>query len=189
MAEYKEVTGSIKVPTNTGIEGFLHTIKLLMRRPRLQSLEIDARGVVKFRRYALENEDDGGPNNNYGVDLAFLQPSHVIRNAPLRELLVPEHLSAAVVVGLLFDKSTKEQLRPLAFVTNPTTGLWDWYQFSTGHALEDRGSFFGLPMLTDRHIPEMALLLCLGFGKDAAFVDTQVSYKVEIPNHKQQVST
>lgn len=181
MPEYKEVTGTIRVPENTGLEGFMHTIQSILKRPRVQELKVDARGQVKYRRFLLEGESDGGPNNNFGVDFDSLQPYYVVRNSRVQEFMPPPHLSAAVVVGLMFDKVAKDQLNPLAFVTGKGTALWEWYRFTTGHAPESHDTFFGLPLLTDRHIPDTALLLCAGFGKDAAFIDTRTSYKVEIP--------
>ncbi len=186
MAEYKEVKGTIRVPPNTGLEGFLHTIKTLMKRPRLQGFEVDSRGIIRFRRFAAEGEEDGGPNNNFGVDLEHLEPYHVVRNAQILELVQPPEASAAVVIGLLFDKAAVDQLHPVAFVINTASALWEWYRVTTGYSVKERGRLFGLPVLLDRNIPDTALLLCAGFGRDAAFVDTQLSYKVEIPVYPQQ---
>jgi len=184
MSDFKEVTATIQVPANTGREGFLHTLGEILKKPRVQHIEIDARGQVKYRRYVLDGEDDGNKANNFGVDFDFLQPYHVVRNASLKEFMPPGDLSAAIVVGLMFDRVGKDQMTPLAFVTGQSDALWEWYRFTTGHEIEERSTFFGLRLLTDRHIPDEVLLLCAGYGKDAAFNDTQVSYKVEIPTYK-----
>lgn len=182
MAEYKEITGTINVPKNTGIEGFISTIRQLLGRPRLQSIHVDSRGTVTFKRFVEEGEEEG-PNNNYGVDLESVQPYHVIRNADILELIPPEGLPSPVVVSMLFDKAAMDKLRPLAWVVGRASLLWRWYQFTTGHALTDRESFFGLPVYPDRQMPDTVLLLCAGYGRDAAFIDTRVSYKVEIPEY------
>jgi len=183
MDDFKEVTGTIEVPKNTGIEGFISTIRQLLARPRLQSITIDSRGKITFKRFVLEGEEAGSPNNNYGVDLASVQPFHVVRNAHMLELHPPAGVPAPVVVGMLFDRVAQDKLRPLAFVVGAGTALWGWYQFTTGHRLEERDFFFGLPVLYDRQVPDTALLLCAGYGRDAAFIDTQTSYKVEIPEY------
>ncbi len=183
MDDFKEVTGTIVVPKNTGIEGFMSTIRQLLTRPRLQSILVDSRGKVTFKRFVLEGEEVDGSNNNYGVDLESVRPSHVVRNTEMLELTPPSGLVAPVVIGLLFDKVAQDKLRPLAFVVGAGTMLWQWHQFTTGHDVRDRGFFFGQPVLEDRLIPDTALLLCAGYGRDAAFIDTRVSYKVEIPEY------
>jgi hypothetical protein len=183
MDEFEEVTGTIEVPKNTGIEGFMSTVRQLLTFSRLQSIFIDSRGKVTFKRFVLQGEDAGSTNNNYGVDLESVRPSHVTRNADMIELTPPAGLPAPVVIGLLFDKSAQDKLRPLAFVVGAGSTLWQWYRFTTGHDLVDRSSFFGLPVLADRMVPDTALLLCSGYGRDAAFIDTRMSYKVEIPEY------
>jgi hypothetical protein len=183
MDEYREVTGTIEVPANTGLEGFVKTIRELLRRPRLQEINIDARGKVTFRRFA-KNGEEHEQGNNFGVDLSDLQPWHVIRNAEIKECLPPQDLPAAVIVGIMFDQVAKDRLIPLVFATGRMTVFWDWYQFTTGYTFETRDRLFGLPVLTDRQLPDTALLLCAGFGRDAKFIDTQVSYKVEMPRYE-----
>lgn len=181
MSDFKEVEGTITVPPNTGRAGFLRAIEAILRKPRVQSVEIDSRGYVKFRRWVL-NGEDASKENNFGVDFKDLQPFHIVRNARVQELVPPEDLPAPVVLGLMFEKSARDQMHPLAFVTGPQTTLWEWYRFTTGHDMQERLTLFGLPLKHDRHIPDTALLLCAGYGKDAKFIDTQVSYKVEIPS-------
>lgn len=181
MEDYREVTGTIEVPANTGIDGFLKTIRELLKRPRLQEIVIDARGKVTFRRFAKNGENYGDPNNNFGVDLSDLSPYNVIRNAQVTECIPPDGLSAPVIVSIMFDRVAKDRLIPLAFATGANTALWAWYQYTTGYSFETRDRFFGLPILFDRQLPDTALLLCAGFGRDAKFIDTQVSYKVEMP--------
>jgi hypothetical protein len=72
-------------------------------------------------------------------------------------------------------------MRPVAFATGADSQLWSWYALSTGYRVEARDQFFGLPVLADREIDDAAIFLCAGYGRDAAFVDTQVSYKISIP--------
>lgn len=180
MAEYREVTGVVQVPNNTGIDGFLHTLKNLLRKPHLQKVIIDARGTVTFTRYVLE--DEGAPDN-YGIDFDSVQPYHVIRNAKVEELRLPAG-DAAITVGRMFDRVSWDRLRPLAFCSGAATMLYSWYEATTYTDLRSATSaeFFGLPLLLDRNIDDRTLFLCAGYGRDAAFLDTRVSYKIEIPS-------
>jgi hypothetical protein len=43
---------------------------------------------------------------------------------------------------------------------------------------------FGLPFLRDRLLEDYVLILCAGFARGAALVDTQKSYKLVIPQVK-----
>ena len=183
MTEYREVNGTIRVPQNTGSEGFLHTIRQLLKKPRLQKIVVDARGTVSFTRYAIDSEEESVKDGNYGIDFSGLEPYGVIRNARIQEFVPPMGLTAPVVVGLMFDKVAQDKLRPLAFATGSNTSLWDWYRYSTGHVFVAKEEFFGLPVLYDRQIPDSVLLLSAGYGRDAAFIDTQISYKVQMPEY------
>lgn len=178
MGDYREVTGSVQVPANTGIEGFLHTLKVILRKPRVQRVSIDARGKVSFTRFALVTEDE--EPTNLGVDFGELQPYYIIRNATVKELVLPTEPSP-VSVGRMFDRAAADHMRPVAFATGADSQLWSWYALSAGYRIEARDQFFGLPVLTDREIDDAVVFLCTGYGRDAAFVDTQVSYKISIP--------
>ena len=178
----KEVRGEIKVPQNTGIEGFIHTLRVLLKKPRIQRVEIDANGIVTFSRFKLVDEDTGeeeGPN--FGTDFTALQPYNIVRNSRVLELEIPDDMSAAVATGYMFDQASYEQLTPTAFVLGKASTLWDWYLSTTGHVVRDRKNFFGLPVRTDRSIPDSTLLLCAALGQDSSFIDTRTTYKITIP--------
>ena len=66
MPEYREVTGTIRVPENTGLEGFMHAIQSILKRPRVQELRVDARGQVKYRRYLVDGEGRSQPERVAG---------------------------------------------------------------------------------------------------------------------------
>ncbi len=179
MDDYREVSKSIDVPPNTGVDGFLRTLRQILRKPRVQDIHINSRGQVRYTRYVREDE----PEEPVGIEFDDLQPYYVIRNAELREFMPPPDLPAPVVIGLMFDQVAQERLQPIAFAVGAQTGLWDWYQYTTGHDVVARRQLFGLPIFIDRQIPDSVLLLCAGFGRDASFVDTQTSYKVEMPRY------
>jgi hypothetical protein len=177
MDELEKITDTIDVPANTGTDGFLHTIRTFLRMPRVQEIRIDARGRVTVERYAKRDDSD----RNVGVDFGELQPHAIVRNSHVEEVAVYEGANAAVVLGSLLDLVDIAQLKPLAFMTGADSSLWDWYKTTTGVRLKSTDSLFGLPLYKDRALPDSALLLAAGFGRDAALVDTRRAYKLEMP--------
>lgn len=176
MSDLQLVTHSIEVPKNTGIEGFMLTVRELLKLTRLQSINIDAKGKVTYKRYAEEDE-----RQKIGVDYEGVEPWHIARNAPdgVEELLLISP-NAAVTLTAVLDRSSSEKLYPTAFVASPNTILWKWYLYTTGFSLGTQGHLCGLPVYADRHIPDSALILCSSFVKEGALVDTQKAYKIEM---------
>lgn len=179
MEGYREVSKSIDVPPNTGIDGFMRALRQILRKSRVQQVVINSKGRVTYSRYVREDE----PEEASGIDFDDLQPYYIIRNAELQEFMPPPNLPATTVVSMMFDKVAQDRLHPIAFATGAQSHLWDWYQYTTGHVSVARRQLFGLPVLTDRQLPDSVLVLCAGFGKDASFIDTQMSYKVEMPQY------
>lgn len=174
--EYREVTQSIAVPKNTGIEGFVITVRELLKRPRIQEITINAAGQVSYRRLISEAEET--PLN---VDLETLTPSGVMATANVTELVLPLSLSAPIALSKMFDRFAIDQIYPIALVTGAGTVFWDWFRATSKSALHSRAYAFGLPVVTDRHVPDTALLL---FGSSmmprAALVDTTDVLKLEM---------
>lgn len=185
--EFQEVVDEINVPPNTGEAGFIHTIRTYLRMPRVQEINIDSRGTVRVRRFAKQNDSD----RNVGVDVEFtqLQPHGVVRNTHVEEVSFYEGANAAVVLGGLLDLVAVSQLRPLAFMTGADSALWEWYRVSTGVPLKNRENLHGFPVLTDRALPDTALILAAGYGRDAALVDTRTAFKIEMPTYSYPETT
>jgi hypothetical protein len=177
MQEWKEVTDVVEVPKNTGLDGFLQVVKTYLRVPRVQDMRIDARGRVTVRRFAPPDDSE----RNVGIDFSSLSPSGIIRNTQVEEVAMYEGANAAVVLGGMLDRVATEKLKPLAFMTGADSVLWDWYKMTTGVRLRNKDSLHGLSLYTDRALPDTALLLVVGYGKDAALVDARASYKLEMP--------
>jgi hypothetical protein len=178
MNEYTEVTETIEVPKNAGLEGFLLALKGILKKPRVQAINIDAYGKVKYTYYQRVGEDPEV------IRIAFddLQPYAIIRNGKVEELpSVPE--SAPIALSLLFDWATREQLYPLAFVLSPQSHFWRWYTETTGITPQagSMHTLYGLPFLWDRMVEEHVLILCAGYERAGAMVDTRKSYKLVIP--------
>ena len=130
--------------------GFANTIKTLLVKPRVQQITIDARGKVSCRRYIQEDDD----LRNSGIDFEDLSPASIVRNTIVEEVPVYADTNAAVVVGALFDTVISAQLTPIAFVSGLGTTLWDWYKHTTGTQLRSKDTLHGLPLYTDRAIPD-----------------------------------
>lgn len=179
MSEYKEVTDTIEVPRNTGIDGFIHTVRQLLLKPKVQEIRIDARGKITCRRFALMNDN----SQNSGVEFDGLFPSAIVRNTEINEIAVAEGANAAVVLSSLMDMVATTQLKALAFISGADTSLWEWFRASTGVNMQNRTSLLGLPLHTDRAIPDTALILTAGYGRDASLMDARSSFKIEMPHY------
>jgi hypothetical protein len=179
MSEYKEINDSIEVPRNTGIEGFLRVVRDILKRPRVQGIEIDARGKVSYRYFARQGEE----KLPLSTDFETLRPYMVVRNGKAVELVDPSP-HAPTALGQLFDMAAVDHLFPVAWVAGVQSRFWDWYASSTKLSLSSREELFGLPFLTDREIPDESLLLCTAFARAASLIDVQKSYKIVIPQVK-----
>ncbi len=177
MSDLELTTSSIEVPKNTGHEGFIHTIRQILKLPRVQSISINARGKVTYERYVAVDD----PAKTTGVDFSGIEPAHIIRNAlnGVEELVLQAENSAAVLVGML-DWARVEKFYPIAFVTGANTSFWSWYSDSTRVFLAARDSICGLPIYFDRHVPDTALILCVSLSSDGALIDTHKAYKIEM---------
>lgn len=172
---YRLQQSEVSVPKNTGIEGFLHTVRELLKLRRIQSINIDSKGLVKYERYVEDGEVE-----KIGIDYEGLEPWHVVRNADVEEL-VTDVSNPLGVIAHMFDAVAAEKLYPTAFVSGANNILKEWiYAGTSGRTILKKDSLFGLPVLADRNCPETALILCGAFSRDAALVDTQKAFKVEM---------
>lgn len=175
MPNYDEETKKIEVPKGTGVPGLLKAITAVLELPRVQNISIDSTGLVTYTRLRKAGE----PESNVDQEFDSLMPWQVIRSHAIVEVQLPS-INAAVVIGAMFSQANIEGYNPVAFVGNPSTRLWHWYT-STTKVVTNRDEFYGLPFLSDRQVPEEALLLCVAYGRRASMVDVVKSYKVSIP--------
>lgn len=179
MAEYEEVRESVDVPRDTGVQGFLKTVEGILKLPRVQELHIDSRGKVDFRYFVQKGEQ----RKPLEIDFDSLLPYSIIRNSKLTEL-VDVSLNAAVGLGQLFDMAAADHLFPVAFVGGTQSLFWQWYEVTTAIGLASREEVYGVPFLVDRALEDYVLVLCAGYTRSAALIDTQRSYKLVIPQVK-----
>lgn len=174
MSEPQEISETIDVPKNTGIEGFLRSLKVILQLPQVQKIAIDAKGKVSYSR--LVTEEDRKP---IGINFDDLEPWGVIRNGDIQEVPVCVD-NAAVVITLLMDYVATEKLYPVAFVTGANSILNEWYIQTTGSRILSDQAICGIPLYKDRHIPDTALILCTAMSNKAALIDTNKSFKIEM---------
>lgn len=159
MDGYEEKTSSVAVPRNTGVDGFLKTLRTILQLPRVQSINIDSKGKVSYVRYVREGETDTPIN----LDYAGLEPWNIIRNGQLEELHSMEHAPATTVIATMFNRIAREGLTPIAFATGVGTHLWRWHERTSQVELAKTPTVYGLPIYTDRQMPDHCIVLCASF--------------------------
>jgi len=173
--EYREVSNSIDVPRNTGTEGFIQTVRAILRRSRVQEIRITADGKVSYRRLVQGYEEP-----TLSVDLETLTPMAVARRSELHELTLPPSLPAAISISKMFDRFAIDQIFPVIWGVSPATVFWKWFEATSRSALHSRSHAFGLPVVADRHIPDTALLLFGARNPGASLIDTTNVLKLEM---------
>lgn len=177
MAEYEEVEGAVEVPKNSGVEGFLKAIKAVLKLPRIQGIDIDAKGKVSYKHFVR-----AGERYSPTLDISFdeLMPYAIIRNSLVVELPKP-HDNAAIAIHQLFDMSARDLLHPEAVVVGANTQLWEWYKRTTDISPVSQEELCGVPLLRDRMLEDHVVVLCAGYVRGGELTDTQKSYKLSIP--------
>jgi len=159
MDGYQEKTSSVSVPKNTGIDGFLKTLRTILLLPRVQTISIDAKGKVSYMRYVREGE----PDTAIDVDYTGLEPWSVIRNGHLDEIALNGDEPAPSVLAAMFNKVACEGLVPVAFATGADTAFWSWHKRTSGVDLAKTATVYGLPLYTDRQLPDYSLVICASY--------------------------
>jgi len=173
--QYEEVTRTLEVPKNVGPGGFILALKQIIQLPRVQRVEIMASGKVSYTYYKQE----GAPDRPLSVDFETIAPSAIVRNTEMIELPLVEEDTAPAVVCKMFRAVRVAGLVPIAFVTGADTAFWGWHS-RAGIVAPDgaKDDAYGLPLVQDRHIPDEVLVLCAGYARSSALVDTVRSFKV-----------
>jgi hypothetical protein len=175
MPEYKEVTSTINVPKNTGVEGFISTIRKILSVPRIQTIAINAQGHIKYTHVAREGEEAG----DLEVDFSSIRPSGIVRNGELVEL--EEDKNPTRAVARLFERASQEHLFPVSWVSGPSSTFWLWHEREGLTMSPSRDQAYGLPFLYDDHFPPSTLVLCTGYTRTSAMIDVKKSFKMLMP--------
>ncbi len=174
--EYELVEEVIAVPRGTGIEGFVRTIRQVLKLGRVQGLRITSQGQVEYSY--LKPKDKEKPI----IELHFdtILPMALVANANMQE--VPNRDDAAAIAILqMFRAAAIDHLQPIAFVMGAASHFWAWYERTTSLQAEIRTVLAGLPVFVDRHCPDEVLLLCAAYQRNNELIDLQKSYKIDIP--------
>lgn len=175
--EYVEKKGTVEVPRNVGIKGFLLAIEGILKLPRVQDINIDARGKVHYRHFAREEET----NTPLRLDFDGISPYSIIRNGKVTEVEMVG-TDATTNLARAFELASMDHVFPIAWVASTNTRFWKWFEASYGFRKKERDELFGYPFLTEpRHIPEDVILLCTGYARGGEMSDTQCSYKLMVP--------
>jgi hypothetical protein len=181
MPDYELKSETFEVPKNTGTEGFLLAIKTILKMPKVQGISIDARGKVTYQQFVERGEfHEVGPT----ISFETLMPYACVRNGSIKELVSNEK-SPAITIAKMFQVVARERLYPVAWVTGANTTLWDWFRKYSGLEMENQEDFYGLPVLTDRHLDDYVLVLATSFGRSTNIVDVQKSFKIIMPQRKE----
>lgn len=163
MDGYQEKTHAISVPKNTGIDGFLRTIRGILSLSRVQSINIESTGAVHYTRYVRNGETD----DPIGVDYTGLEPWSIIRNGDLEEVTLKPNAPAPSAVAYMFNRITQDSLVPIAFATGAKSEFWAWHERTAGLRLVHKSSAYGLPIYTDKHMPDHSLVLCAAYTRSS----------------------
>lgn len=166
MEGYEERTDSIRVPKNTGVDGFLKTLRRVLTLPRVQVINIDSSGMVSYTRIVREGE----PPEPVDLDFSDLSPWSIVRNGTLEEFTVPHDAPATATIARLFNLLTQESLVPVAWVTGANSDFWAWHEETAGVRLTRQNMAYGVPIYTDREVPDHSLILCAAYTKGTTLV-------------------
>lgn len=174
MTKYVETQHTIEVPKNTGMEGFLHTIRELLKLDKIKEITINSKGEVSYRRMVPEEITQ----DPIMIDYEGLQPSSIIRMGSLAEMVNDGELPH-ILVSNMFSQLDIERLSPVCWASGAATVLSKWYAGS-GVKLPAIDNFYGLPLHLDRALPDSVLILCASSTDSPALVDCHRFLKVDM---------
>lgn len=166
----------IEVPKGTGIEGFIRTIREVLKLPRVQDIHIRNNGKVEYSFFLRDGEEKRTLTMNFDN----LMPMAVVRNAEVQEVTDVDRF-APIALMQMFRVAAMEHLVPIAFVTGASSQFWPWYEGTSKMKAEIRSTLAGLPVHADRACPDEVLLLCCAFRKESELADMKKAYKIAIP--------
>ena len=173
----RQVEGTVTVPKNTGVEGFLRTLGDLLKRPRLKQIVIDAKGCVTYTQLVSEGEADP-EEEPYAFRHKDLTPSEIIKRVRLKEYTASKHAACALID--LLGQASRRGLYPKAFVVGTDSRLRGWFEESTGNPQDFSEMLSGLPLLEDGGVPDQALVLLAVTDPNDPVHESTFGFKIEI---------
>lgn len=173
---YIQYDETIEVPPGTGVEGFMRSVREVLRLPNVNNITINSKGKIDYTFYMRDGEEKRVATVNFDT----LMPMAIVRNARVQEVVNRDD-SATVAILQMFRAASLDHLAPIAFITGANSLLWPWYEFTTPLLAERRDELFGLPVHLDRQCPDETLLLAAAFTPRAELIDMHKAYKIDLP--------
>jgi hypothetical protein len=191
--EFVEVSNSIDIPRAAGVKGLVKTIEAVLHEiPRVKSLSVNTAGKLTYVWYAPKDVVGDNPTDMLEdkLSLGELTPYAVLRGKPILEVL-PKCTGLAVFVEL-FHAMNVDRLYPICLVVGTMSllpawarhyGLDDSYTRLFESAVVSDARLFGVPIVSDRHIPDEVIILCASYARTEDVEDTYRAYKLvlEVP--------
>lgn len=180
MSEYKQVTQTVDVPMDAGVEGFILALRGILVLSRVTEVLIQDKGKVTFKRWVREEEE---ANVELRMDFESVTPIGVIRNNDIVDvgLVEPGETPAEAVVRLMLS-ADRDSLAPSAFVVSTNSVFFDWFSGALkGKSHIGAERLFGLRLYRDRFVDDDMLLLCASYGPGSSLIDTRVTYRLMLP--------
>lgn len=176
MPDYEQIEEVVAVPPEAGVEGFILTLRGILKLPRVQGVRIDTQGNVHYTYFLRKGE----AKKAMDLDFESVSPYSIVRNGEVQEVLEVD-LVAPIAIAWLFHRVAMDHLYPVAFVGGAKSAFWPWFESTSNIKMAPRDNVFGLPFYSDRHLDDTTLILACSYGKHAGIIDTRKSYKLLIP--------
>lgn len=173
---YTQHDETLQVPPGAGIEGFIRSLREVLKLPNVNNITINRQGKIEYTFYLREGEE----KRVAAVNFDTLMPMAIVRNAIVTEV-VDRNASATVAILQMFRCASIDHLVPIAFVTGANSMLWPWYEATTPLRADRKDELFGLPVHMDRQCPDEVLLLAAAFTTRTELVDMHKAYKIDLP--------
>lgn len=176
MSNFQATETVIKVPRNTGIDGFVQALRRVLGLSRVTEIHINTKGEFRFTRHTRPDEEPV----QVEIDFGSVTAAAAIQSADLVEV-EPAGASepAPVAIARIFAVMHRDVMAPVAFVVGPRSRFSAWHQETSGIPLGEWA--YGVRVLQDDEVPEETLVLCAAYSPGGSLVDVRRSYKLLLP--------
>jgi hypothetical protein len=176
MSDFEKREMVIKVPRNTGVDGFVQALRGILGLSRVTEIRINTKGEFWFTRHVRPDEELVPIKIDFGsvTAAAAIQGGDVVEVDPAG----PDE-PAPVAIARLFAEMHRDVLAPVAFVVGPRSRFPAWHKASSGISVGDWA--YGARVLQDDELPEETLVLCAAYSPGGSLVDVRRSYRMAMP--------
>lgn len=175
---FHKVEEKLKVPANTGIEGFILLFRKILTTPRVQRIEVNLHGEVHVERLvaAEDPEKDIGPME---IDFGPLQLPAIVQRAEAVAISQPLGMPNERIIPHLLSAVQVDHLYPILFVVQDRIKFQKWLEATVGCLFG--GGCFGLGLEEDPELPEDALLLLAGPEPSSVPLNATHKFRAALP--------